>query len=70
MTLPIALVSIRIGSIQNELDEIWQDMSGKVSDLYKKFDNKPDKSQLDIVRTKLSDNIYEFSKNMKKGHIS
>ncbi len=52
---------------KNELDEIWQDMSGKVGDLYKKFDNKPDKSQLDIVRTKLSDNIYEFSKKHEKG---
>ncbi|MDD4503398.1 MAG: CRISPR-associated helicase Cas3' [Clostridiaceae bacterium] len=50
-----------------EVAGIWKSMSRNVEDLYKKFEDKSDKSELDIIRTELADEIYEFSKSHEKG---
>ncbi len=50
-----------------ELKAIWEQMSSFINDLYDKFDKDPDKSKLDIIRTKLAEQIYEFSKKYSRG---
>lgn len=52
---------------KEEVARIWKSASRNVGVLYKKFEDKSDKSQLDIVRTKLADEIYEFSKSHDNG---
>ena len=52
---------------RNELDMIWGQMEDAIEDLYDGFNNKVNKSELDIVRTDLSNKIYKFSKRNNKG---
>lgn len=52
---------------QKELDMIWQQMGSAIEDLYDGFNNKPDKSELDIIRTDLANELYEFSQEHNKG---
>lgn len=52
---------------KEEVAGIWKSMSRNVGVLYKKFEDKSDKSELDIVRTELADEIFEFSKSHEKG---
>jgi len=50
-----------------EVAVMWESMSRNVEALYKNFKGKSNKSQLDILRTELADEIYEFSKKHEKG---
>ena len=52
---------------EDELATIWKQMGDDVEDLYNGFNNKLGKSELDIIRTYLADEIYGFSKKHDKG---
>lgn len=52
---------------EDELNLIWQNMCNAVEDLYDGFNNKQNKSELDIIRTCLADEIFEFSQKHNKG---
>jgi len=52
---------------REELSTIWCHMESAVEELYRGFNNKPNKSELDIVRTDLANQIYEFSLRHNKG---
>lgn len=51
----------------DETNTIWREMGVAVEELYSRFKNKINKSDLDVVRTKLADDIYVFSKSENKG---
>jgi len=44
-----------------ELHLIWKQMNEAVEKLYNKFNNKTDKTKLDIIRTQLANNLYNFA---------
>lgn len=48
--------------IQEELNIVWNELEGLIENLYKKFNAKDNISDLDIIRTNLSNDIYDFSK--------
>lgn len=52
---------------QEELNNVWDEMGISIENLYDKFDKKPNKTELDIVRSKLADEIYDFSLKFDKG---
>lgn len=52
---------------QDELNIIWKQMKGSIEGVYKEFNSKSDKSELDIVRTDLANEIYEFSQLYNRG---
>lgn len=52
---------------KDELDAIWKQMRNNVEDLYEGFNNKVNKSNLDIIRTNLADQIYKFSQKHNSG---
>lgn len=52
---------------QNELNGIWKEMGQAIESLYESFNKKTNKSDLDLVRTNLANEIYDFSKKYKKG---
>lgn len=52
---------------QEELNGIWGKMGQSIEKLYDEFDKKQNKSELDIVRTKLANEIYDFSFKHGKG---
>lgn len=52
---------------QDELDAIWMHMSDSVEELYAGFSNKPDKSDLDKIRNRLANDIYEFAQSHDSG---
>lgn len=52
---------------KDELNYIWNDMEKSVEDLYSSFKEKSNKSQLDIIRTSLADEIHNFSQINSKG---
>lgn len=50
-----------------ELNDIWKGMSQSVDQLYDEFEKKPNKSQLDIIRTGLANEIFGFSQKYGNG---
>ncbi len=52
---------------QEELNKVWEQMEYSVEEIYDKFENKPNKSKLDMVRTSLANDVYEFSKEAGSG---
>ena len=51
----------------NQMNDIWNQMSDSIEDIYSKFRNKENKTQLDIVRTELADTLYSFAGLYDKG---
>jgi CRISPR-associated endonuclease/helicase Cas3 len=51
----------------DELNLIWERMGESIETLYEGFNKKVDKSQLDIIRTDLANQIYNFSQEYDKG---
>lgn len=52
---------------ENELNMVWNQMGEAIENLYIKFSNKTHKSELDIIRTDLANDIYRFSQRNNKG---
>ena len=52
---------------REELNDLWFTMGESVKSLYRKFEQKVDKSSLDVMRTKLANEIYDFSKTKVQG---
>ena len=52
---------------QGEINKIWSDVGDKIENLYQGFNENPNKSELDIIRTNLANEIYEFSLIHDKG---
>ena len=52
---------------KDELNVIWKQMQDAVEDLYDRFNNKSNKSELDRVRTDLANEIHRFSQNHNYG---
>lgn len=52
---------------QEELESIWKSMGNSVEKLYRTFKTEDNKSELNIIRTRLADKIYDFSKKYDKG---
>ncbi len=46
---------------QDNIKDVWDKIGGAVEKLYEDFNKKIEKSQLDIVRTNLANEIYEFA---------
>ena len=52
---------------QKELNNIWTSLEGIIEGQYDSFRSVHNKSELDIIRTELADDIYKFSKKYGKG---
>lgn len=52
---------------QEELNSIWNKMGQSIESLYDKFNEKNDKSELDMIRTNLANDVYDFSRRYNKG---
>lgn len=52
---------------QDGLNNIWISMEKNINDKYKSFNNKAEKTDLDILRTKMSNEMYEFSQKYDSG---
>ncbi len=52
---------------QEELNNIWDEMGESIESLYEGFNKKLNKSELDIIRTRLANEIYNFSLKYGKG---
>ena len=53
---------------QNELNEIWKSLEEKIEVLYKGFEEKADRSELDLVRSDMADNLHQLSLEHKNGN--
>ena len=51
----------------NEVSNIWTQMNHAVENLYRKFNNKCYKTELDVIRTQLANKLYSFAQKYNNG---